>query len=257
LLGGVANAGQVIRQGNSVLRPSNANSESIHAFLSALRAAGFNGASLPIEIQADGRERLAFLEGDVPIPPYPLWAQSREALASIAFLLSEFHTASDLVSSHLSTWSNELADPSGGSIVCHNDVCMENVVFRDGAAVGLLDFDFAAPGRPLYDLAQFARMCVPIDDDISAARLGWQITDHPARLRVVTEVYGLDKRARREFLECLDRSMNRGQDFVRRRVEAGDPNFIRMVENMGGIERYERRRSWWECRRADFVAALE
>jgi len=44
---------------------------------------------------------------------------------------------------------------------------------------------------------------------------------------------------------------------VRRRVEAGDPNFIRMVENMGGIERYERRRSWWECRRADFVAALE
>ncbi len=90
---------------------------------------------------------------------------------------------SGLVSSHLSTWSNELADPSGGSIVCHNDVCMENVVFRDGAAVGLLDFDFAAPGRPLYDLAQFARMCVPIDDDISAALLGWQITDHPARLR--------------------------------------------------------------------------
>ena len=30
----------------------------------------------------------------------------------------------------------------GGPIVCHNDVCLENVVFRDGEAVGLLDFDF-------------------------------------------------------------------------------------------------------------------
>ena len=57
--------------------------------------------------------------------------------------------------------------------MCHNDVCLENIVFRNGLAVGLLDFDFAAPGRPVYDLAQFARMCVPIDDDLSAARLGW------------------------------------------------------------------------------------
>jgi thiamine kinase-like enzyme len=143
-----------------------------------------------------------------------------------------------------------------GSIVCHNDVCMENVVFRDGIAVGLLDFDFAAPGRPLYDLAQFARMCVPIDDDMSAALMGWQITDHPARMRVVTEVYGLDRDARGEFLECVDHTMNRGEDFVRRRVEAGETNFIRMLSEMGGIERYERRRRWWKNRRSDFVAAL-
>jgi Ser/Thr protein kinase RdoA (MazF antagonist) len=31
-------------------------------------------------------------------------------------------------------------------------------VFHEGTAVGLLDFDFAAPGRPVYDLAAFARM---------------------------------------------------------------------------------------------------
>jgi Ser/Thr protein kinase RdoA (MazF antagonist) len=60
----------------------------------------------------------------------------------------EFHRASALVAAYLPTWSDELADPSGGPIVCHNDVCMENVVFRNGAAIGPLDFDFAAPGRP-------------------------------------------------------------------------------------------------------------
>jgi hypothetical protein len=127
---------------------------------------------MPIEIQTDGQERLCFIEGDVPIPPYPEWAQADDALASITALMLRFHIASTSITNHLSTWNDELADPSGGPIVCHNDVCMENVVFRDGAAVGLLDFDFAAPGRPIYDLAQFARMCVPIDDDMSAERLG-------------------------------------------------------------------------------------
>ena len=61
---------------------------------------------------------------------------------------------------------------------------------RDGIAVGLLDFDFAAPGRVLYDLAQMARMCVPVDDDVSAARLGWQGADRPARLRLVVRQDG-------------------------------------------------------------------
>ena len=109
-----------------------------------------------MEIQTDGQERLDFIEGDVPIPPYPQWAQGDDALASIASLMLRFHEASASITAHLSTWSDELADPSGGPIVCHNDMCMENVVFRDGVAVGLLDFDFAAPGRPIYDLAQFA-----------------------------------------------------------------------------------------------------
>jgi len=211
---------------------------------------------MPVEIKSDGRERLRFLHGDVPIPPYPGWAQSNRALISITTLLLEFHRASALVASHLQTWSDELADPLGGTVVCHNDVCLENVVFRDGVAIGLLDFDFAAPGRPLYDLAQFARMCVPIDDELSAERLGWNISDNPARLRTVTDAYGLAAEARHDLIDILDRSMNRGQDFVRRRVAAGDSNFIRMLEEMGGIERYERRRRWWESRRTEFVAAL-
>ena len=66
----------VVRRGEFVLRPSNPYSEAIHGFLKRLRATGFTGASLPVEIQADGRERLVFIEGDVPIPPVPNWSQS-------------------------------------------------------------------------------------------------------------------------------------------------------------------------------------
>ena len=82
-------------------------------------------------------------------------------------------------------------------MICHNDVCLENVVFQDGLAIGLLDFDFAAPGRPIFDFAAFARMCVPIDDDVSAARLGFGEVDRPGRLRLVADTYGLDAAGRR------------------------------------------------------------
>lgn len=254
--GGVANAGQVTRHGEFVLRPSNPNSVTIHTFLLALRSTGFQGASLPVAVQPDGRERLLFLEGDVPLPPYPMWAQSYEALESVTQLMRAFHQASAQVAFNAGTWSDELADPDGGPMVCHNDVCLENVVFRDGQAIGLIDFDFAAPGRPTYDLAAFARMCVPIDDDRSAERLGWGPSDRPGRLRLVAAAYGLGESGRRQLLEHLDRSMESGGSFVQRRVETGDPNFIRMLERMGGMERYERRRGWWETNRHDFLAAL-
>ena len=88
--------------------------------------------------------------------------------------------------------ATRLADPAGGTVVCHNDVEPSNVVFRDGIAVALLDFEFAAPGRPVYDLAHLARFWVPIDDDFDQARLGWRPADRPARLRLVADAYGLD-----------------------------------------------------------------
>ena len=256
LVGGVANAGAVVRVGDHVLRPSNPHTPSVHRFLRALRAAGFDGASSPLGVDPDGRERLHFIQGDVPVPPFPAWARSDDALVSVAELMARFHTASASFDATGGTWSQEMADPAGGSIVCHNDVCLENVVFRNGRAVGLLDFDFCAPGRPIHDLAQFARMCVPIDDDVNAPRLGWVDPDRPHRLRLVADAYGVGDGGRVELLEVLDDSMARAGEFVRRRVEAGDPNFIAMWNDMGGAERFERRRRWWVDGRAEFVAAM-
>jgi hypothetical protein len=256
LPGGVANAGRVWREGGHVLRLSSPHSSSIHRFLSALRANGFEGAPEPVGIQDDGLERLVFIDGEVPLPPYPAWAQSDAALGSVTGLLRRFHTASRGFGLEGLAWSDELADAGGGPIVCHNDVCLENLVFRDGVAVGLIDFDFAAPGRPVYDLAQFARMCVPVDDDLSASRLGWEAADRPRRLRLLADAYGLDGDARGELLQILAESMERGGEFVRRRVEAGDLNFIRMWKTMGGQERYDRRRRWWTAHRPTFVDAL-
>ena len=256
LAGGIANAGRVVRVGPHVLRPSTRHSGSIHAFLRAVRQAGFEGASSPVGIDEDGRERLVFIDGQVSIPPYPDWSQSATALASIARLLRGLHDAARGFDSQGLTWSDRLADPAGGTLVCHNDVCPENVVFNDGLAVALLDFEFAAPGRPVYDVAQLARLCVPIDDELDQARLGWRPADRPARLRLVADAYGLDQDGRAELLSAVDDAIARITAAARRSVEAGDANAVELWNRTGGSERYDRRRRWWTSHHDEFAAAL-
>jgi hypothetical protein len=255
LAGGVANAGEVVRFGDQVLRPANPRSASVHAFLAGLRAEGFDGVPRPIAVDAN-RERLEYIPGAVAVPPFPVWVQDDDCLVSTAQLIAAFHRASAAYDPSVSEWSNEMADPRGGSIVCHNDICWENVVFRDGHAIALLDFDFAAPGRVVYDVAQFARMCVPVDDDLSAKRVGWVPADRPRRVRLVCDAYGLDEAGRYELLSALDDAIARGGEFVVRHVEAGEPGFVAMWQQMGGMERFDRRRRWWAERRGDFAAAL-
>jgi thiamine kinase-like enzyme len=120
-----------------------------------------------------------------------------------------------------------------------------------------LDFDFAAPGRPVYDLACFARMCVPIDDAENRARFGWHEGDDlPARLRLVADTYGLGSEERTDVVRALDNSIAQGGEFVQRRVNAGDPNFTAMWAEIGGMARFDRRRAWWQASRSQFAAAM-
>lgn len=256
LHGGIANAGQVVRIGPHVLRPSTPHSVSIHAFLRALHRAGFDGVPLPVGIDEDGRERLSFIDGDVPLTPYPAWSQTDTALASIARLLRQMHDAAHNFDHRDHTWSDALSDPAGGTIVCHNDLEPSNIVFRDGIAVGFIDFDCAAPGRPVYDLAQMARVCVPMDDEVDRARLGYRPADLPARLRLVADAYGLDGAGRAELLSTMDVALARIEAAVRRSVDTGDPNAKALWDRTGGAERFDRRRRWWTAHRQEFAAAL-
>ena len=256
LVGGIANAGQVVRVGPHVLRPSSPHSASVHTFLRAVRHAGFEGVPRPVGIDEDGRERLVFIDGDVPVSPYPDRSQTDTALASVARLLRRLHDAARGFDPAGLSWDDRLADPAGGMLVCHNDVCPENVVFRDGIAVALLDFEFAAPGRPVYDVAHLARLCVPIENEFDQARLGWRPAERTVRLRLVADAYGLDQDGRAELLTAIDQAIERVAAAVRRSVDAGDPNAVALWKRTGGRERYDRRRRWWIEHHDQFAAAL-
>lgn len=256
LEGGIANAGKVVREGPHIIRPSSPYTRSIHTFLRSVTDAGFDGVPIPIGIDPDGRERLTFIEGEVPSSPYPDWCQADETLDSIARLLRRLHEAGRDFDPQGLSWSDALADPAGGTLVCHNDLELSNVVFRDGVAVALVDFEFAAPGRPEYDLAQLARLCVPIEDDFDQERLGWLRADRPARLRLIADAYGLDRPGRARLLTALDDALDVIETVARRAFDAGDPNEIAILNRTGGIAKYDRRRQWWTEHRRRHADAL-
>ncbi|MFI7338576.1 phosphotransferase [Streptomyces sp. NPDC050085] len=256
LTGGVANAGAVFRRGEAVERPAPPNAEALHAHLLALRRRGFDGAPTPLGRSADGdRERLSYVPGDVALPPFPGWAMTDEALRSVGVLLRRMHDAATEFPAD-ADWSRDFADPAGGSVLCHNDVCPENVVFRDGRAVALIDFDAAAPGRPVWDVALTARYWVPMIDPVSAAASYPEGLDAPRRLAVLADAYGLSAPDRAVLPAVVSEAVAVCRAFVERRVADGDPAFGKVLAERGGWGWWDRVQGWLVERRADFEEAL-
>ena len=257
LPGGLANPGAVFRRGVAVRRPAPPHAAGVHAFLAALRAAGFAGAPAPRRFAEEGWEELEFIHGEVPIPPYPWWSMNDAVLASVGGLLRRYHRVAAAVPFDRSVaWPTDLADPDGGDLLCHDDVCPENVVFRDRAAVALIDFDFAAPGRPIWDLVMTARYWVPMLDPTSAAVSGRDHLDPVRRLRVLVDAYGLDAEDRARFMAVLLDATVVCRAFVHARVAAGLPAFVDALASTGGWERWDRMEAWVTSEADRFTEAL-
>ncbi|MFI0898690.1 phosphotransferase enzyme family protein [Streptomyces sp. NPDC020983] len=257
LAGGLANAGAVFRRGDVVDRPAPRTARALHAHLRALHERGFTGAPTPVQLTGDGREQLTYLPGDVALPPFPAWVMTDDALASVGRLLRRLHDAAARIPvDQGADWPRELADPAGGTLLCHNDVCPENVVFRDGRAAAFIDFDLAAPGRPLWDVAMTARYWVPVLDPATATTQYPTAPDPFARLRVLADAYGLPPEDRTALPALVEEATAAGRAFVTARLAAGDPAYVRAHAELGGWERWDRLQAWQAAHRERFVAAL-
>jgi phosphotransferase family enzyme len=251
--GGMANPGAVFRRGDSVVRPAPASWEALHTFLLGLRAEGFVQAPVPSGPVVDGVEELEFLPGEVPVDPMPDWADHEPILASVGTLLRKYHAAAGGVPFDKGApWSTELADPQGGPLLCHNDVCHENVVFREGNARAIIDFDFAAPGRPVWDLAMTAWYWVPMRDlEVQEREL-----DPYRRLRLLADAYGLTDDERPGFMTVMEEAVGVCRTFVAARVDRGERPFVERLEHHGGWSRWDRIQAWLADRHDQFTEAL-
>jgi thiamine kinase-like enzyme len=166
---------------------------------------------------------LSWVEGDVPVPPYPDWVLTDAALESLGRLVRDYHEAvASFDPAGLTGWSAEWSDPAGGPVVCHNDLFPENVVLRDGAVVALIDFDMAAPGRALWDLAIAAEEWVPLH--APGARLGaLDSLDAARRIGLLARAYGLAPQRAEELLDVVVEEKAHSTANVRVRAAAGDP----------------------------------
>ncbi len=221
--GGTANRGLVVRVDGTVRRPQTPSSPAVHALLRHLEAAGFDGAPRYLGEDAAGREVLTYVEGDVPIRPVPAWALTDRALVSVAELLRRFHDAVRGFDPTPWRWGTSVPDRYRSGLVTHNDPNLDNVVFKDGRAVALIDFDLAAPGCVAWELAAAARLWVPLQDprDVPQAVAGRVLE----RLRLFADAYGLTTDERREVVLAVGPSHHWGYGIVREGAGTGHAGY--------------------------------
>ncbi|QZN87177.1 phosphotransferase [Cellulomonas sp. C5510] len=161
LTGGGVNA--VSRVGATVRRPAGPWAPAVHALLRELRAAGITEVPEPHGFDEQGREVLGYVEGVVAHHPLPGWLWEPAVLDQAGALLRRVHDASvPLVGAGL-PWGGDAREPA--EVICHNDVAPHNMAFVDGELRGLFDFDTAAPGPRLWDLAYLAYRVAPLAED--------------------------------------------------------------------------------------------
>lgn len=262
LVGGDVTEG-LVRVGDTIRRPWDPHAPLVRAVLRHLETVGFDGAPRFLGVDARGREVLSFLPGQVAGRPRPGWFRDRERLASVARLLSRYHAAvaSFVVPAPATgSWDPpglpadvpELSEPE--ELLCHRDITAENVVFRDGVAVGLIDFDLARPGSRLLDVVNavthWGQLTHPEDRDPP-------MTDSEvfARCRVFVDAYALDVPGRERLADLAAALARRSWHLMKHRALVNGGGWRRMWdEGVGDV--INRRAAWLSAERAAITAAL-
>lgn len=176
------NMNSVERVGDAVLRSAGPWTPTVHRYLDYIARAGVDWAPRPLGIEGD-RERLSFIDGDVPLYPMPDWVWDDDVLRASARMLRQLHDASVGFPLDDAVWQLPARLPA--EVICHNDFSPHNLAFDNGAIVGAIDFDMCSPGPRLWDIAYFATRIVPLTADTPPG-------EARRRVALLLDAYGSD-----------------------------------------------------------------
>lgn len=205
------NSNHVIKEANTVVRNMGAWSPFVHILLKHLADTGFTESPRLIET-IGGKERLTYIDGEVGHYPLKPYMQSEATLVEAAGLLRRFHDLTrDLAPSD---------DPaSSHEVICHGDFAPYNCVFQDGHLAGIIDFDGAAPGSRVWDVAYAVYRFVPLTNEQHTLDCGWNpAPDKPARLKRFCDAYGLAPHDRRNLISTVQERLQALVSYMRKNV---------------------------------------
>ena len=238
------NVSNVYRSGDTVRRDSKPGSAKIHKLLKHIENKGFSKAPRFLGIDEKGREILTFIEGEVGNYPLKKYMWSNEVLVEIAKMLRQYHdTVSDFTLED--EWKPIDHTPGIAEVICHNDFAIYNMIFNNEKLVGIIDFDMAAPGPRLWDIAYTLYTCIPLSR-LYHSESGEAVYYHSAkdadrikqRVQLFFESYGME-----ELKEgCIDMVLLRleglRQTMIRKALE-GDSAFQQMIDR-GELDHYQK-----------------
>jgi thiamine kinase-like enzyme len=229
------NMTDVTRVGDRVFRSTGYWSSTVHRLLQHLQEKNFAYSPRFFGLEQD-REVLEFIPGIVPQYPLPDFVLSNNSISKAAKMLRGFHDATRdfqyLSSDH---WQVPELVREPVEVVCHNDFSPYNTVFREGLPVAMIDFDLAAPGPRVWDLAfavyRFTHLC-----EISN---GLTISETVLRdeIKLFCNQYGLEPE--REVLEMIPVRLTVLCSTIERLVAECHAGVIKNIED-GHLDFYRR-----------------
>jgi hypothetical protein len=262
LAGGDVTEG-VVRAGDTVRRPTGPHSPLVHALLAHLESAGFTGAPRFLGIDQAGREVLSYVDGEVAGRPRPPWIANETRLASVGRLVRAYDDAAATFTPPPGTLAASVtAEPPGippapgypPELIGHVDITPENVVFRDGLAYALIDFDLAKPATRADEMFNVMLWWAPLFDPGDADPL-LRAVDVPRRARILADAYGLSGTDRERVIEVAVLRTRRSWYLMKMNAETRGGGWQRMWdEGVGDV--IKRREQWLGRHAATLTAAL-
>lgn len=251
----------VVRVGDTVRRSQGPNAPYVHALLDHLEAVGFDGAPRYLGEDDQGREVLTYIEGEVSAQPRPEWIADESRLASVARLLKRYDDAAasfvappGVVSGVEEQAGLAPAPAAPPELAGHLDITQENVVFVDGEAVALIDFDLARPATRVDEvynaLIWWGQLADPQDRDVRMCEV-----DVPRRCRLFADAYGMTGADRSRLTEVARLRSQRSWHVMKARAENDGGGWAMMWE--AGIgDSILRRQRWIVTHAKDIDTAL-
>ncbi|MFD5593513.1 phosphotransferase [Streptomyces griseorubiginosus] len=234
--GGAVN--EVVRIGDTVRRTPSQRPGFVRDLLGLFHRAGWPGAPRFLGVDEQGREMFGYLEGRAALTSRERTAaRTDEALVEVARLVRAFH---DL------THGTALAGDQ--DVVCHNDLAPKNTIYTAWRPLAFIDWDLAAPGERVHDLAHVCWQYLGLGPGVTDVR------EAARRIRLICDVYGLDGRSR-----LLD-TVRWWQDRCRRGIEAGalrgEPAMVRLRAG-GAVDEVRAAEEWVARHRRELGAFLD
>ena len=227
LHGGNMSSG-VVRVGDTVRRPAGPWTPAVHALLAHLADAGFQGAPRPLGIDERGREVLTFIPGTVAWPGHFRLLDGDAQLRRVTRLIREFHDAVAGFTPPPGARWQALIPGDGDEIIAHHDLAPWNLVIGE-RQWAFIDWDTAAPGTRLWDLAYAMHGFAPLSADPACQR-----GDAGRRLRLIADAYGLAEQQRLDIVPLLARRTMAMHDFLARQAARGAQPWARLWQEGHG-----------------------
>ncbi|AFS70548.1 phosphotransferase [Exiguobacterium antarcticum] len=237
------NVSDVSRVGETVRREIKPESDRIHRLLQHLEKKGFTESPRFLGNDTQGREILSFIEGEAGNYPLQPYMRSDSVLEETARLLRAYHEA--VKDFPIPTeWQPLDGTPEPLELICHNDFAVYNVIFQNERPVGIIDFDVAAPGPRIWDIAYTMYTFVPLSrhqmTEDGEPRIYDSVEDQERigrRIELFLSAYGKPELTSMLYETVLLR-VEALIKTIHRKAAEGDEAFQRMIEE-GHVTHYE------------------